>query len=110
MYDSVKKLAISGILKERKHLDPPGLKRELFLRIYGNDFSATDRERIMKKILNVQSDMDSEAAGQLPCSKNSPKRLSPRLNSPEVSGIQQGGRKNEIKKTHRCIIFTPEGF
>ena len=59
MYDSVKKLAISGILKERRHLDPPRLKRELFLRIYGNDFPARDRERIMKKIPNMQSDMDS---------------------------------------------------
>ena len=59
MYDSVKKLAISGILKERRHLDPPRLKRELFLRIYGNDFPASDRERIMKKIPNMQSDMDS---------------------------------------------------
>ena len=59
MYDSVKKLAISGILKERKHLDPPGLKRELFLRMYRNDFSANERERIMKKIPNTQSDMDN---------------------------------------------------
>ena len=42
MYDSVKKLAISGILKEKKHLEPPRLKRELFLRIYRNDFPATD--------------------------------------------------------------------
>ena len=54
MYDSVKKLAISGIVNERQHLDQPRLRRELFLRIYGNDFPATDRERIMKKIPNMK--------------------------------------------------------
>jgi hypothetical protein len=59
MYDSVKKLAISGILKERQHLDTSRLRGELFLRIYGNDFSATDREQIMKKIPNMQFDTDS---------------------------------------------------
>ena len=59
MYDSVKKLAISGILKERPHLDTSRLRAELFLRIYGNDFSATDREQIMKKIPNMQLDRDS---------------------------------------------------
>jgi len=59
MYDSVKKLAISGILKERQHLDTTRLRGELFLRIYGNDFSATDREQIMKKIPNMQLDTDS---------------------------------------------------
>jgi hypothetical protein len=58
MYDSVKKLAISGILKGRQHLDTSRLRGELFLRIYGNDFSAIDRERIMKAIPNMQLDTD----------------------------------------------------
>ena len=35
MYDSVKRLAKSGLLREKKHLDLPMLRRELFLRIYG---------------------------------------------------------------------------
>jgi hypothetical protein len=52
-------LAISGILKERQHLDTSRLRGELFLRIYGNDFSATDREQIMKKIPNMQFNTDS---------------------------------------------------
>jgi len=56
MYDSVKKLAISGILKNRQHLDPSRLRGELFLRIYGNDFSVTDRERIMEKIPDMKLD------------------------------------------------------
>ena len=58
MYDSAKKLAILGLLKNRKHLDPSRLRGELFLRIYGNDFSVTDRERIMEKIPNMQFDSD----------------------------------------------------
>jgi hypothetical protein len=59
MYDSVKKLALSGIQKEKPHLDPSRLRGELFLRIYGNDFSATDRERIIKKMSNMQLYTDS---------------------------------------------------
>ena len=59
MYDSAKKLAISGLLKGRQHLDPSRLRGELFLRIYGNDFSVTERERIMKKISNMKLDTDS---------------------------------------------------
>ena len=58
MYDSVKKLAISGIQKEKRYLDPSRLRGELFLRIYGNDFSATDRERIIKKMSNMQLSTD----------------------------------------------------
>jgi hypothetical protein len=59
MYDSAKKLAISGLLKDRKHLDPSRLRGELFLRIYGNDFSVTVRKRIMEKISNMQLDTDN---------------------------------------------------
>ena len=50
MYDSVKKLAISGILMERPHLELSRLPGELFLRIYGNDFSNTEKKQILKKI------------------------------------------------------------
>lgn len=59
MYDSGRKLVISGILKGRPHLDTSRLRAQLFLRMYGNDFTATDRERIMKKIPNMQLDTDS---------------------------------------------------
>jgi hypothetical protein len=59
MYDSAKKLATSGLLKERQHLDPARLPGELFLRIYGNDFSIADKKRIMEKMPNMQSDADS---------------------------------------------------
>ena len=58
MYDSVKKLAISGLLNKNPHLDPSRLLGELFLRIYGNDFSAIARKRIIEKIPNMQLDTD----------------------------------------------------
>jgi hypothetical protein len=54
MYDSVKKLAISGILMEGQYLDVSQLRGELFLRIYGNDFSSTERKQIIKRIPDMQ--------------------------------------------------------
>ena len=59
MYDSGRKLVISGILKGRPHLDTSRLRAQLFLRMYGNDFTAAERERIIKKIPNMQLDTDS---------------------------------------------------
>jgi len=59
MYDSVKKLATSGLLRERQHIDPSRLRGELFLRIYGNDFSVSERERIVEQIHNTQLNRDN---------------------------------------------------
>ena len=59
MYDSVKKLATSGLLKERQDIDPSRLRGELFLRIYGNDFSVTERKRIVEQIHITQQNRDS---------------------------------------------------
>ena len=59
MYDSARKLVIAGILKERQHSTPSQLRAQLFLRMYGNDFTAAERERIIKKIPNMQLDTDS---------------------------------------------------
>ena len=59
MFDSGRKLVISGILKGRPHLDTSRLRAQLFLRMYGNDFTATEREGIIKKIPNMQLDTDS---------------------------------------------------
>ena len=54
MYDSGKKLVISGILKGVPHLDTSRVRAQLFLRMYGDDFTATEKERIIKKIPNMQ--------------------------------------------------------
>ena len=59
MYDSGRKLVMSGILKEKQHLDTSRLRAKLFLRMYGNDFTANEREKIIKKIPNMQFDTDS---------------------------------------------------
>ena len=54
MYDSAKALATSGIINEKEKLDSAQLRRELFLRMYKNDFLDIDIERIMKKIPNMR--------------------------------------------------------
>jgi hypothetical protein len=59
MYDSGRRLVIAGILKRRPRLDTLRLRAELFLRMYGSDFTTADKERIMKKIPNMQLDTDS---------------------------------------------------
>jgi hypothetical protein len=59
MFDSARKLVMSGILKGRPRLDTSRLRAQLFLRMYGNDFTAADREKIIKKIPNMQLDTDS---------------------------------------------------
>ncbi|MBN1627599.1 MAG: hypothetical protein JW944_13830 [Deltaproteobacteria bacterium] len=50
MFDTAKSLCLAGILKERQGLDQSQVHKALFLRIYGNDFSDTHKERIIKKI------------------------------------------------------------
>jgi len=56
MYDSAKKLATSGILMEKKHLDTSRLRGELFLRFYGDCFSSAEMKQIVKEIPNMQLD------------------------------------------------------
>jgi hypothetical protein len=62
MFDSGRKLVISGIVKGRPHLDTSQLRAQLFLRMYGNDFAAAERERIIKKIPKMQLDTDSQTS------------------------------------------------
>ena len=59
MYDSGRKLVISGIQRRKHQLTASQLRGQLFMRMYGSDFSATDRERIIKRIPNMQLDTDS---------------------------------------------------
>jgi len=58
MYDSGRKLVISGILKRRPRLNSSRLRAQLFLRMYGSDFTTTERDKIIKKISNMQLDSD----------------------------------------------------
>ncbi len=59
MYDSGRKLVISGIQNGRQPLNASQLRGQLFLRMYGSDFTATERERIINKIPNMQLETDS---------------------------------------------------
>ena len=59
MYDSGRKLVISGIQNGRQQLNASELRGQLFLRMYGNDFSAADRKKIMNKIPDLQLDVDT---------------------------------------------------
>ena len=47
MYDFSKSLIIRSILEKSPGLSPAALKRELFLRFYGNDFDPERRQKIM---------------------------------------------------------------
>jgi hypothetical protein len=58
MYDSGRKLVISGIQNGRQQLNASQLRGPFFLRMYGNDFSAADRKRIINKIPDMQLDAD----------------------------------------------------
>jgi len=42
--------------KGRQQLDKLQLRGKVFMRMYGSDFTAADRERIIKKIPNIQLD------------------------------------------------------
>ncbi len=57
MYDSGRKLVISGIQNGRQELNASQLRGQLFLRMYGNDFSAADIKKIINKIPDMQLDV-----------------------------------------------------
>ncbi len=59
MYDSSRKLVISSIRSERRQLSSSQLRGQLFLRMYGSDFTAADRKRIINKISDMQLDVDT---------------------------------------------------
>ena len=50
MFGTAKELVRSGLLHEHGHLDPGELRRRIFLRMYGNDFSEDERDKIANHI------------------------------------------------------------
>ena len=59
MYDSGRKLVIAGIQNERQHLNSSQLRGQLFLRMYGSDFTAAEVKRIINSIPNMQLDEET---------------------------------------------------
>lgn len=47
LYDFSKQLVMNALLRENPQLTPSALKRELFLRFYGNDFNPEKKEKIL---------------------------------------------------------------
>jgi len=47
MYDFSKQLVIHSILEREPSLSPAALRRELFLKFYGNDFDPEERQKIL---------------------------------------------------------------
>ncbi len=56
MFEFAVKFAIASIIEKHKNRDfsPCQLKKELFLRLYGYDFSETQKAEILKSIDNAQ--------------------------------------------------------
>ncbi len=50
MFSAAKKLAMAGIRKELGRDDPKEMRRRLFMRFYGTDFSSAEAERILNHL------------------------------------------------------------
>ncbi|MFC2049226.1 hypothetical protein ACFLR2_01010, partial [Chlamydiota bacterium] len=48
MFETSKKLIISGILQDNPDISPAELRKELFLKFYGNDFTPKQSEKIIR--------------------------------------------------------------
>lgn len=46
MYDMAKKIVQSAILAQHPAITPQEMKREIFLRFYGQEFSPADKEKL----------------------------------------------------------------
>jgi len=54
MYDSGRKLVIAGIQHGKHPLTASQLRGQVFLRMYGSDFTVEERERIIRRIPNME--------------------------------------------------------
>ena len=50
MYDAAREIVRSAILAQRPDITPEEMRKEIFLRFYGQEFSQADREKISKEI------------------------------------------------------------
>ena len=48
MFSAAKTMAMAGIRKEIGHDDPKEMRRRLFMRFYGTDFTPEETERILR--------------------------------------------------------------
>jgi hypothetical protein len=59
MYDSGRKLVMAGIRDGKRSLTASQMRGQVFLRMYGGDFTVEERERIIHRIPNMELDADS---------------------------------------------------
>ncbi|MFB0552470.1 MAG: hypothetical protein ACETWQ_04060 [Phycisphaerae bacterium] len=50
MYDTAKKIVYSAIYNSRPGITDAEIKREIFLRFYGQEFSEADREKLLSAL------------------------------------------------------------
>lgn len=58
MYDSGRKLVIAGIQDGKHPLTAAQLRGQIFLRLYGSDFTIEAREKIIRRIPNMEVEVD----------------------------------------------------
>jgi hypothetical protein len=58
MYDSGRKLVITGIQLGKLTLTASQLRGQIFLRMYGSDFAFEEKKRIIYQIPNMELDAD----------------------------------------------------
>jgi len=52
MYDTAKKIVRSAIYNNRPEITEEEVKKEIFLRFYGKEFSRTDREKFLSALMS----------------------------------------------------------
>jgi len=50
MFDAAKNLVVAGISREKPGINEGQLRAEIFLKMYGNEFSPPEKERIIRKL------------------------------------------------------------
>ena len=52
MYDTAKKIVRSAIYNNRPEITEEGMKKEIFLRFYGREFSRAEREKFLSALMS----------------------------------------------------------
>ncbi len=53
MFDAAKQIAQSAVYSQRPSITPEEMRKEIFLRFYGKEFSKADREKILLKFTST---------------------------------------------------------
>ncbi len=53
MYDTAKRIVKDAILNQSPGITPQRMKKEIFLRFYGMEFSSSEKEKISRKISSL---------------------------------------------------------